>query len=222
MPKTHPTPKLVIFDCDGVLVDSEVVSNLVLVENLAQFGLQLTVSDCMTHFVGGTMKAVMGKAQDMGADLPPTWVEDVYQEIYAALQKGVPLVAGIPALLATLDQEAIPCCVASNGGEEKMRITLGQNDLWERFHPNAMFSAHTLGVAKPDPGLFLAAASHFDVQARDCVVVEDSATGAMAASRAGMRCLGYAPEGGGARLAEQGAEVFSSMAQVSELLGLSG
>jgi len=220
MPKTHPTPKLVIFDCDGVLVDSEVVSNVVLVENLAQFGLQLTVSDCMTHFVGGTMNGVMGKAQDMGADLPPTWVEDVYQEIYAALQKGVPLVPGISALLATLDREGIPCCVASNGGEDKMRITLGQNGLWERFYPNAMFSAHTLGVAKPAPGLFLAAASHFDVQARDCVVIEDSATGATAASRAGMRCLGYAPEGDGARLTEQGAEVFSSMEQVSELLGL--
>ena len=222
MPKTHPTPKLVIFDCDGVLVDSEVVSNLVLVENLARFGLQLTLSDCMTHFVGGTMKGVMGKAQDMGADLPPTWVEDVYQEMYAALQKGVPLVPGIPALLATLDREGIPCCVASNGSEDKMRLTLGQNGLWERFHPNAMFSAHTLGVAKPDPGLFLAAASHFDVQARDCVVIEDSATGAKAASRAGMRCLGYAPEGGGAGLAEQGAEVFSSMEQVPERLGLSG
>lgn len=221
MPKTHPTPKLVIFDCDGVLVDSEGVSNQVLVDNLARFGLQLELSDCMTYFVGGTMKAVMGKAQDMGADLPSTWVEDVYQEIYAALQNGVPLVPGIPTLLATLDREGIPCCVASNGSDDKMRITLGQNGLWERFHPNAMFSAHTLGVAKPDPGLFLAAASHFDVQARDCVVVEDSATGAKAASRAGMRCLGYAPEDSGAGLAEQGAEVFSSMGQVSELLGLS-
>lgn len=222
MPKTHPTPKLVIFDCDGVLVDSEGMSNQVLVDNLARFGLQLELSDCMAYFVGGTMKAVMDKARDMGADLPPTWVDDIYQEIYASLQNGVPLVPGIPALLAVLDREGIPCCVGSNGSEDKMRITLGQNGLWERFYPNAMFSAHTLGVAKPDPGLFLAAASHFDVQARDCLVVEDSATGAKAALRAGMRCLGYAPEGIDAGLAEQGAEVFDAMVKVPELIGLSG
>ncbi|PCJ08492.1 MAG: haloacid dehalogenase [Rhodobacteraceae bacterium] len=220
MPKTHPTPKLVIFDCDGVLVDSEGMSNQVLIDNLARFGLQLQLSDCMDLFVGGTIKGVMGTAREMGADLPPTWVEDVYQEIYLSLESGVPLVPGIPELLALLDRRGIPCCVASNGSEEKMRITLGQNGLWERFHPNAMFSAHTLGVAKPEPGLFLAAASHFDVQARDCLVIEDSATGATAALRAGMRCLGYAPEGNGERLAEQGAEVFSAMAQVPELIGL--
>ncbi|WIY27111.1 HAD family hydrolase [Parasedimentitalea psychrophila] len=220
MPKTHPTPKLVIFDCDGVLVDSEVISNQVLVENLAQYGLHLDLADCMDLFVGGTMAGVKGKAQKLGADLPLNWVDEVYQETYARLKDGVPLVSGIPELLALLDRENIPCCVASNGCEDKMRITLGQSDLWQRFHPNAMFSAHTLGVAKPEPGLFLAAASHFDVQARQCLVIEDSATGAKAAMRAGMRCLGYAPEGIGAKLAEQGAEVFGAMAQVPALIGL--
>ena len=220
MPKTHPTPKLVIFDCDGVLVDSEVASNEVLAANLARYGLQLTLAECMDLFVGGTMKGVMAKARDMGADLPEDWVSVVYQETYARLKQGVSLVPGIPELLAVLDQQGIPVCVASNGSEDKMRITLGQSGLWQRFHPNAMFSAHTLGVAKPEPGLFLAAASHFDVQARDCLVIEDSATGAKAASRAGMRCLGYAPEGSGEELAGQGAEVFDAMARVPGLIGL--
>ena len=220
MPKTHPTPKLVIFDCDGVLVDSETVSNKVLVANLARHGLQLEIADCEALFVGGTIKAVMGKAREMGADLPADWVGEIYQEIYAKLRDGVSLVPGIPELLAVLDEARIPFCVASNGSEEKMKITLGQNGLWDRFHPNAMFSAHTLGIAKPDPGMFLAAASHFDVQARDCLVVEDSATGAKAALRAGMRCLGYAADGNGERLTEQGAEVFNAMTLVPELIGL--
>jgi HAD superfamily hydrolase (TIGR01509 family) len=220
MPTTFPTPKLVIFDCDGVLVDSEVASNQVVADNLARFGLHLSLSESMKLFVGATMDDVLQIAQDRGADLPPTWIDDVYRETYERLQQGVPLVPGIPELLATLDREGIPCCVASNGSEGKMRITLGQNDLWDRFHPNAMFSANTLGVAKPEPGLFLAAASHFDVQARDCLVIEDSATGATAALRAGMRCLGYAPEGTGAKLAEQGAEVFDAMTQVPGLIGL--
>ena len=219
MPTTFPTPKLVIFDCDGVLVDSETVSNQVLVDNLARHGLSLTLAQAMAHFVGSTMAGVMQKARALGADLPGDWVSEIYEETYARLRAGVGLVPGIPDLLALLDRQGIHACVASNGSEEKMHITLGQNGLWERFHPQAMFSAHSLGVAKPEPGLFLAAASHFAVQARDCLVIEDSPTGARAAARAGMRCLGFAPHGQGAALAAEGAEVFTCMETVPGLLG---
>ncbi|MGR3761643.1 HAD family hydrolase [Roseobacteraceae bacterium NS-SX3] len=219
MPKTFPTPKLVIFDCDGVLVDSEPASNQALVDNLARHGLELSLERSMELFTGSTMAGVMKEAQAMGAVLPPDWIAEVYAETYERLREGVPLVAGIADLLALLDRHAITCCVASNGSEEKMRITLGQNGLWERFHPQAMFSAHALGTAKPEPGLFLAAASHFGVQARDCLVVEDSATGALAAARAGMRCLGYAPTGG-AGLAAQGAEVITRIAEIPRRIGL--
>ncbi|UWQ50213.1 HAD family hydrolase [Leisingera caerulea] len=220
MPKTFPTPKLVIFDCDGVLVDSEPASNQALIENLARHGLELTMEQSMAYFVGGTMAGVMEKARNLGADLPEDWTREVYAETYARLKQGVPLTPGIPQLLARLDAKDIPVCVASNGSEEKMRITLGQNGLWDRFHPQAMFSAHSLGVAKPEPGLFLAAASHFGVQARDCLVIEDSGSGVTAAVRAGMRCLGYAPHGGGRKLAALGAEVFRDMAEVPALLSI--
>lgn len=220
MPTTYPTPKLIIFDCDGVLVDSERVSNQALVDNLARHGLGLTLQRSMELFVGSTMAGVMQKATAMGADLHAGWIDEIYSETYAALKAGVDLMPGVADLLAQLDRKQIPTCVASNGSEDKMCITLGQNGLWERFHPTAVFSAHALGVAKPDPGLFLAAASHFGVQARDCLVVEDSATGAMAAARAGMRCLGFAPEGGGDKLAAQGAEVFMALADLPALIGL--
>jgi HAD superfamily hydrolase (TIGR01509 family) len=226
MPVTFPTPKLIIFDCDGVLVDSEPVSNQVMVDNLARHGLSLTLDRAMQLFVGGTMPGVMQQAIALGADLHDGWVAEIYGEIYTALEAGVALIAGVSDLLALLDQNDIPTCVASNGSEDKMRITLGQNGLWQRFHPTAMFSAHALGVAKPEPGLFLAAASHYGLQARDCLVVEDSATGALAAARAGMRCLGYAPdggaEGGGEKLAAEGAEVFRAMSEVPGLIGLQG
>ncbi|WP_291729268.1 HAD family phosphatase [Leisingera sp. F5] len=220
MPKTCPTPELVIFDCDGVLVDSEPASNQAMADNLARHGLVLTVEQSMAHFVGGTMAGVMAKARSLGADLPEDWIAEIYAETYARLEQGVPLTPGIPDLLARLDAHRIPVCVASNGSEEKMRITLGQNGLWDRFHPQAMFSAHSLGVAKPEPGLFLAAASHFGVQARDCLVIEDSSSGVIAAVRAGMRCLGFAPHGSGNRLAALGAEVFSDMAEVPALLSI--
>ncbi|MBY6067334.1 HAD family phosphatase [Leisingera aquaemixtae] len=220
MPKTFPTPKLVIFDCDGVLVDSEPASNQAMADNLTRHGLPLTAEQSMQHFVGGTMAGVMQKARGLGANLPDNWIDEIYAETFARLRQGVPLTPGVSELLARLDAQGIPVCVASNGSVDKMRITLGQNGLWERFHPNAMFSAHSLGVSKPEPGLFLAAASHFGVQARDCLVIEDSGSGVTAAVRAGMRCLAFVPQGGGRKLAALGAEVFSDMAEVPALLSI--
>ena len=219
MPQTHPIPNLVIFDCDGVLVDSETVSNQVMVDSLARYGLTLTLQACMDAFVGSTMSAAMDKARQMGAVLPSGWIDEVYEETYTALRAGVPLVPGISDVLDLLDGRGIPYCVASNGSEAKMKITLGQNGLWERFHP-AIFSAHSLGVAKPDPGIFLAAASHFDVQARDCVVIEDSPSGTLAAARAGMRCMGFAALTPAERLEAHGAESFRDMRELPALLGL--
>lgn len=210
--------ELVIFDCDGVLVDSEPASNRIMADNLTRHGLPLTAEQSMELFVGCSMAGVKEKAISLGADLPDDWVEQVYSEEYACLRKGVPLVAGIRELLARLDAGGIRCCVASNGSEDKMRITLGQNGLWERFHPAAMFSAYKLGVSKPDPGLFLAAASQFQVSASDCVVIEDSTSGVTAAIRAGMRCLGYAAHDDGSRLRALGAEVFHHMGEVPALL----
>jgi len=103
MPKTFPTPKLVIFDCDGVLVDSEPASNQALIGNLSRHGLVLTLEQSMAYFVGGTMAGVMDKARSLGADLPEDWISEVYAETYARLEQGVPVTPGIPELLARLD-----------------------------------------------------------------------------------------------------------------------
>ncbi|MCX8953264.1 HAD family phosphatase [Ruegeria sp. NA] len=208
---------LVIFDCDGVLVDSEVISNQVLADNLAGYGLHLTLPECMSLFVGGTMVGVRDKARGMGADLPEDWIDQVYAETYDRLRAGVPLVPGVADLLAALDQQGIPYCVASNGSPDKMQITLGQNGLWDRFK-DVMFSAHVLGTGKPDPKMFQLAAENFGAQAP--VVIEDSHNGVTAAIRANMRCLAYAPHGGGDRLADLGAEVITDMSQAHPLLGL--
>ncbi|CUK07551.1 6-phosphogluconate phosphatase [Ruegeria denitrificans] len=208
---------LVIFDCDGVLVDSEPLSNQVLVDNLGRYGLNLTLEDSIAFFLGGTMTGVRDKARALGANLPDDWVDEVYAETYDRLRQGVDLVRGIPELLTALDSKGIPFCVASNGSPDKMKITLGQNGLWERFS-EAMYSAHVLGTAKPDPVMFQTAADQFGATAP--VVIEDSQNGVMAAKRAGMRCLAYAPHGQGDKLAEFGAEVFIDMAEVPTLLGI--
>lgn len=208
---------LVIFDCDGVLVDSEPLSNQVLVDNLGRYGLNLTLEDSVGFFLGGTMAGVRDKARDLGAELPENWIDEVYAETYDRLRQGVDLMPGVPELLTTLDAKGIPFCVASNGSPDKMKITLGQNGVWERFS-QVVFSAHVLGTAKPDPTLFLTAAERFGALAP--VVIEDSTSGVTAAKRAGMRCLAFVPNGGGEDLGELGAELFTEMAQVPKLLGI--
>jgi len=212
-------PQLVIFDCDGVLVDSEVVSNQVLTNNLARYGLSLQLEECMDLFVGGTMMGVKTKAQSLGAQLPPDWVDEIYEETFVRLKQGVPVIAGIPGILDTLDTIDIPYCVASNGSEDKMAITLGHTGLLARFE-NVMFSAHTLGTAKPDPHIFLHAAKTFNVIPAACIVIEDSSSGAKAARHANMKCFGYAPHNDGRKLTQEGAEVFHNMSELPDLLGV--
>ncbi len=207
-------PLLVIFDCDGVLVDSELATNAVISINLARYGLSLSAMQCKERFMGGQMIDVMQAAIKMGAALPEGWINEIYSEVHARLEAGVPVIDGIVDILDQLDRAAIPYCVASNGSEKKMSITLGNAGLWTRFG-DRIFSAHTIGHAKPDPGLFLHAANHFAIAPKDCVVIEDSATGAKAARRARMRCYGYATDSHSEELAAEGALLFHEMRALS-------
>lgn len=213
-------PQLILFDCDGVLVDSEPLAAAYLLQELSQYGLNLTLADCQAHFFGGTIQKVAVTARHMGADLPARWADDFYGQFYAHLRKvGVPLIDGILDVLDLIEAANIPYCVVSNGPEEKMEITLGQNSQWDRFH-GAIFSAHTYGVAKPDPELLLIAARKFGVAPKDCLMIDDSPTGCMGAANAGMRCIGYAERSDPGTLAATGATVIGSMAQLPPLLGL--
>lgn len=214
-------PKLVIFDCDGVLVDTERPSNEVLVSNLARRGLPLTLEKCMHLFVGGTMADIGRKALELGADIPDDWTDEIYAEMYARLREGIEPIPGIPAVLDALDAVGIPFCVGSNGSPEKMGITLGQTGLLPRFE-GAMFSPHVIGMdkAKPNAGLFLHAAAEMGVAPDAAVVIEDSVNGARGAKNAGIRCFGYAADSDAMALAAVGATPFHDMAELPGLLGL--
>ncbi|MBL4629335.1 MAG: HAD family phosphatase [Roseicyclus sp.] len=216
-------PELVIFDCDGVLVDSEPVSNMVTVDALADLGLILPLEQVMEMFVGKSMAQVAAISRRIGAKLPGTdaeWIEELYAATYARLRQGVDPIPGVIAVLDALDAAGVPYCVASNGSDEKMDITLGATGMAARM-AGKRFSAHTLGVSKPEPDLFLIAAKHMGIASAAAVVIEDSASGALGAQRAGMACFGYAPTGGAA-LVEVGAQVFRDMADLPGLLDLSG
>lgn len=219
----HP-PQAVLFDCDGVLVDSEPITGALLVEDLSARGLPLTLPEALSLFVGGTIRTVADKARAMGADLPPDWSAQYYARMFDRLAQGCPLIPGVDAVTRQLERAAIPMAVGSNGPLRKMEISLGQHpDLLARFGPH-VYSAPALGRPKPDPQVWQHAAAELRVPVRGCVVIEDSASGALAAQAAGMRCLGFAPPGAPAGAADRmrlaGAEIFEDMVELPRLLGL--
>jgi len=210
----------VLFDCDGVLVDSEPATFLLLQEEFAAQGLHITIAEMELMFIGGTIEGVRRQANEMGAAFPEDWADDYYDRLYARLRAGTNLMPGVAELLDRLDAAGIPYAVGSNGRMAKMEATLGQHPAIRARLEGRMFSGQELGAPKPAPDLYLHCAKVLGVPPETCVVIEDSATGARAAAAAGMRCLGYAPHGPHPRLAAEGAELFTDMAQVPALIGL--
>lgn len=210
-------PALIIFDCDGVLVDSEPITNGLMAEEISAHGYPITTEQCIDLFVGGTIASVFEKARGLGADLPDDWVEGFYDRMIDRLADRVEAIPGIGAVLDRLDATGLPHCVASNGPMRKMEVSLGRTGLWDRLE-GRIFSAHDVGVAKPDPGLFLHAARSFDAAPAMCVVIEDSASGARAAQAAGMRCLGFTRDTPAGKLSVHGAVPFDDMATLPALI----
>ncbi len=213
------SPELVIFDCDGVLVDSEVIFNQVLSDDLAERGLSLNLEQTMGLFVGGSMESVEAEVKERGVEIDENWIETIYAKVMTRLDAGVDPVDGIPELLSNLTKVGMPFCVASNGPVHKMNLTLGQNELL-RYFEKGLFSAYEVGSWKPEPGLFLHAAEQFSTRPEKCIVIEDSHNGTLAAQNASMACLGYAPHGPDAKLEANGAKCFAHMDEVMGLLGL--
>jgi HAD superfamily hydrolase (TIGR01509 family) len=216
------TPKAVLFDCDGVLVDSEVAAFDLLTADLAGYGLVLSRAEMEARFLGGTISGLFQTARDLGADLPDDWVDTFYAQLYARLAQGTPLIDGAQAVLDRLAAAGMVFAVGSNGSDQKMQITLGQHPRVLAHFNGHLYSGQTLGCPKPDPGLWLHAARALGVDPADCVVVDDSPTGCLGAVRAGIRCLGLAEHDDGARLLAVGAEVIRSLRDIPGKLGLPG
>jgi len=210
----------VIFDCDGVVVDSEGLSFDLLAQELAQYGHPMGHDQMRALFLGGTMRSFWAAARGLCVPLPDDWVDAQYARMFAALAEHTPLIPGILDVLDTLDAAGLPYAMGSNGPPRKMQITMSQHPgLIERFG-GRIYSAQTLGAPKPAPDVYLHAAAMLGVTAANCVVVEDSVSGAKAARAAGMRCMGFAEHGPGDDLAAVGAVVFHNMKDLPALLGL--
>jgi len=213
--------ELIIFDCDGVLVDSEVVAARVMARELTAIGFPLSPADCIARYTGISMASVAAKIEaEWGRALPAGFIDRVREQDAAAFRAELRPIAGAGEMLAALRS---PRCVASSGRVAKMRLTLGLTGLLAFVEPH-LFSAEMVAHGKPAPDLFLHAAARMGFPPSRCVVIEDSQAGVQAGVAAGMRVLGFA--GGGhcdaqvpAMLLAAGAgRVFTRMADLPRLL----
>jgi beta-phosphoglucomutase-like phosphatase (HAD superfamily) len=208
--------ELVIFDCDGVLVDSERIAVRVSVSIGAELGWPLTEADVIERFMGRSSSSIGEQiAARLGPELAATWGERFELRHREAVDTGLIVVDGI---VEALDGITRPTCVASSGSHDKMRHTLGRTGLYHRFE-GRIFSASEVAQGKPAPDLFLHAAATMGVPPAACVVIEDSQYGIQAARAAGMRSFGYA---GGLTPAQwlegPGTVVFDDMRKLPALL----
>jgi HAD superfamily hydrolase (TIGR01509 family) len=215
-------PEIVIFDCDGVLVDSEMIALGQTRRALGQAGLKLTHAEAMERFLGLSLDSIVQKAEaDLAVDLPAHFRDDLTRDILASFQRDLKGVADVETAVAGLD---CPVCVASSSSLERIRLALTVVGYDRLFEPH-VFSASMATRGKPHPDLFLYAARQMGANPDRCLVIEDSVPGIEAATSAGMVAFGFV--GGshfsdlaqGTRLREAGASlIFDDMRRLPEIV----
>ena len=210
--------RLVIFDCDGVLVDSEPVSNRILAEDLTARGWAMRTADATRRFVGLSLPDMRPAVEaHTGRTLPSDWQIMLQSRIVAALAEEAVAVPGAVEALRAVDALGIPWRIASNSSHAEMAAKFRRLGI-DVLVTGRLHSFTDVTRGKPAPDLYLAAAAAEGVLPAECVVVEDSLTGVRAAVAAGMDCLGFAPHGDGAALRAAGAVPFHAMAELPPLL----
>jgi HAD superfamily hydrolase (TIGR01509 family) len=212
---------LIIFDCDGVLVDSEIVAGRVLARELTAIGFPLSPADCIARYTGISMASVAEKIEaEWGRALPDGFLDRVRAGDAEAFRAELRPIEGAHEMLAALRWSR---CVASSGRIEKMRLTLRLTGLLPFVEPH-LFSAQSVVHGKPAPDLFLHAAREMGFPPARCVVIEDSRAGVQAGVAAGMRVLGFAgashcgPDDSAMLLAAGAERVFTRIAELPTLL----
>ena len=213
--------RLVIFDCDGVLVDSEVISNSALARLLTAEGLSTTLVDARRDYQGLMLSEVFERAQErLGRPLAHDWLKRFESERAEQFHRELKAVPGAIEVVERVRRAGLDVCVASQGKLEKTRLSLQITGLRRLFADRAMFSAYGVARGKPHPDLFLHAAAEMGADPSNCVVVEDTPSGVMAGVAAGMRVFGYTADSDEQALRQAGAEPFESLAELPRLLDL--
>jgi HAD superfamily hydrolase (TIGR01509 family) len=211
---------LVIFDCDGVLVDSELITNRVFAQMLNELGIAISLEDVFERFVGRSMPQCLEiLAKLLGRPVPQHFVEEYQARSATALKSELKAVPDIEMVLAAM---RVPYCVASSGTHEKMHTTLGITGLLPQFR-GKMYSVTEVAQSKPFPDVFLHAARQHGVMPADCAVIEDTPTGVRAGVAAGMTVFGYCALTPKQRLIEAGAHhTFERMRDLPSLILAAG
>lgn len=207
--------KCIIFDCDGVLVDSEVISNTVLVDMANTFGAKLNYDEALEMFRGKSMNLCLEIIEArIQSPLPNDFEEKYRAQTALAFEKDIKAVDGVKTLV---EQLKVPFCVASSGPEHKIKLNLSLTGLISHFE-NKMFSCYGIQKWKPDPGVFIWAAETMGFNIDECVVVEDTLTGVTAAKNGGFFTIGYSERDVNNTLISKADVTFETMAEVQKFL----
>lgn len=208
---------LVIFDCDGVLVDSEPLANQVYVQMLWELGYRVNIDEYLHEFAGAALpKRLEVTSRKLNWTPPENFLPLFHQRLSELTEKELKPVPGIHDLIQSL---TVPICIASNGSREEILLRLRIARLTDYFG-NALFSGLDVPLPKPAPDVFLAAAKAFNIPPARCIVIEDSIPGVTAGVRAGMRVFGHAAFTSKEALRAAGAIPFDNMMELQTILAL--
>jgi HAD superfamily hydrolase (TIGR01509 family) len=202
-------PELIIFDCDGVLIDSEGVANALIARELTTLGWEMTMRESMELFLGMSISDMQPLIETrLGRKLPPSWRPELAEKLVLALGKEAELISGAREMLERVSELGIPWRVASNSSDQEMTVKFARTGLSALVGGKTHSAASVIakgGRPKPAPDVFLAAAAAQQIPPKSCLVLEDSALGVTGAVAAGMTCYGFAQHGDGAHLRAAGA-----------------
>ncbi|MEU1036779.1 HAD family hydrolase [Streptomyces mirabilis] len=209
---------LVIFDNDGVLVDSEPISNRILAAYLTELGHPTSYEESIRDYMGSAMHRIHELVQERSGQRLPEDFDDVFHgRVFAAFERELQPVPGAVQLLEKLAADEVPYCVASSGSHERIRVGHRKTGLDRWFDEGRVFSSQDVGRGKPAPDLFLYAAERMGVAPERCVVVEDSPLGVRAANAAGMDVYGFTAMTPAAKLTGA-TQLFSELGELADLL----
>lgn len=211
--------RLVIFDCDGVLVDSEPLVNRVEAALLSRFGRPVSEREVGLLFKGKDVSGVVEAIeQELGATVSPDWIYEWAMATALQFVRHLRPVAGVASVLEALAQHGVATCVASQSTPSRVALALGRCGL-DAYFGERVYTASMVERPKPAPDLFLYAARRHAVEPRDCCVVEDTVSGVYAARAAQMDVYAYAADDDAERLTAAGGQVFSRMNELFDLIG---
>ncbi|MEU9648226.1 HAD family hydrolase [Streptomyces sp. NPDC048110] len=209
---------LVIFDNDGVLVDSEPISNRLLAGYLTELGHPTSYEDSLRDYMGGAMHRVHDLVWERtGRRLPEDFDDVFHGRVFAAFERELEAVPGAVGVLEKLAADGVAYCVASSGSHERIRVGHRKAGLDRWFDDERIFSSQDVGRGKPAPDLFLHAAARMGVAPARCAVVEDSPLGVQAAVAAGMDVYGFTAMTSAGKLAGA-TRLFGDMGELADLL----